>query len=131
MEVLSCGKVLSMALVSLEQLLQSLNSLNQGMALADAKNSKEKWAKFFYAFHSNTVPVRSNACNKGFHQKCSTGPKASSHDDQRKHEKCTKLQQNRLAAFSNCQLSGPTNSTPSQPQPVAFRNKLTVSSQSS
>ena len=120
MEVLSCGKVLSMALVSLEQLLQSLNSLNQGMALADAKNSKEKWAKFFYAFHSNTVPVRSNACNKGFYQKCSTGPKASSHDDQWKRKKCTKLHQNRLAAFSNCQLPGPTNSAPSQPQPVAF-----------
>ena len=38
-------------------------------------------AKYFAALHSITVPVRCNACNKGFHQKCSTGAKVSSHDD--------------------------------------------------
>ena len=72
--------------------LPSLNSLlNQGMSPADAKSSKEKCAKFFAALRSNIVPVRCNACNKGFYQKCSTGPKASTRDDQWKCEKCTKL----------------------------------------
>ena len=75
----------------------SLNSLlNQGMSLADAKNSKEKCAKCLAALRSNTVPVRCNVCNKGSHQKCSTGPKASTRDDLRKCEKCTQLQQNWL-----------------------------------
>ena len=54
----------------------SLHSLlTQGMSLADAKSSKEKCAKCLAALRSNTIPVRCNACKKGFHQKCSTGPK--------------------------------------------------------
>ena len=40
--------------------------------------------------------------------------------------KCTKLQQNRLAASANCQIPGPTNSTPSQLLPIAFWNKLKI-----
>ena len=105
----------------------SLNSfLNQGMSLADAKNSKEKCAKCFAALHSNTIPVRCNICKKGFHQKCSTGPKASTRDDLWNFEKCTKLQQNRLTVSTNCHLPKPTNSTPSQPLPVAVRSKLKI-----
>ena len=60
----------------------SLTSLlNQGLSLADAKNSKEKCAKCSTALRSNTVPVRCNVCSKGFHQKCSTGQKASTRDN--------------------------------------------------
>ena len=93
----------------------SLNSLvSQGMSLADAKSSKETCAKCSAALRSSTVPVRCNACNKGFHQKCSTGPKALTRDDQWKCDKCTKLQQNRLVASNTCQISGSTDSTPSQ-----------------
>ena len=55
--------------------------LNQGLSLADAKNSKEKCAKCATALHPNTVPVRCSVCSKGFHQKCSTGPKASTRDN--------------------------------------------------
>ena len=62
------------------------------MSLADAKNSQEKCAKCSAALCSNIVPVRYNECQIGFHQKCSTGPKASTRDDQWKCEKCTKLQ---------------------------------------
>ena len=94
------------------------------MSLADAKNSKEKCAKCFAALRSNIVPVRCNVYKKGFHKKCSTGRKALTRDDQWKCETCTKLKQNHLAASTNCQLSRPTNSTPSQPLPVASRNKL-------
>ena len=90
------------------------------MSLADAKNSKEKCTKCFAALHSNTVPVRCHACNKGFHQTCSSGPKALTHCDQWKCDKCTKLQENGLAASINCQLSGSSDSTPSQPQLVTF-----------
>ena len=64
--------------------------------------------------------------NKGFHQKCSTGPKASTRDNQWKCEKCTNLQQNRLSESTNCQLPNHTNSSPSQPLPVTFRNKLKI-----
>ena len=60
----------------------SLTSLlNQGLSLADAKNSKEKCAKCSAALRSNTGPVRCSVCSKGFHQKCSTGPKASTRDN--------------------------------------------------
>ena len=86
----------------------------------------KKTAKCFAALRSNTVPVRRKISRKGFHQKCSTSPKASNHDDQWKCEKCTKLQQNRLVAPTNCQLPGPTISTPSQPLPVAFWNKFKI-----
>ena len=96
------------------------------MSLADAKNSKEKCPKCSAALRSHIVPVRYNECQNGFHQKCSTGPKASTRDNQWKCEKCTKLQQNRLTASTNCQLPGPTNSTPSQPLPIAFQNKLKI-----
>ena len=70
--------------------------------------------------------MRCNTCNKGFHQKCSTGPKASTRNDQWKCDKYTKFKQNYLAASTNCQLSGSTNSTLSQPQPVTFQNKLKI-----
>ena len=102
----------------------SLKSLlNQGISLADAKSSK---GKCFAALHSNTVPERCNACNMGFHEKCSTGLKASTRDDQWKCDKCTKLQQNRLATFTNCQFSKSINLTRSQLQPVVFQNKLKI-----
>ena len=73
----------------------SLNSLlNQGLSMADAK---EKCAKCFAALRSNTVPVRCSVHAKGFHQKCSTGPKASTRDNQWKCETCINLQQNHRA----------------------------------
>ena len=73
----------------------SLTSLlNQGLFLADAKNSKEKCAKCSAALRSNTVPVRCSVCSKRFHQKCSTGPKASTRDNLWKCRKCTNIQQN-------------------------------------
>ena len=96
------------------------------MSLADAKNSKEKCAKCLAVLRSNTVPVRCNVCKKDFHQKCSTGPKASTRDNLWNCEKCTKLQQNRLAASTNCEPPGPTNSTPSQPLPAAVRRNLKI-----
>ena len=40
--------------------------------------------------------------------------------------KCSKLQQNRLSAFTNCQLPGATNSTLYQPLPAVVRNKLKI-----
>ena len=55
--------------------------LNQDLSLADAKSSKEKCAKCSAALSSNTVPVRGSVCSKGFHQKCSTGPKALTCDN--------------------------------------------------
>ena len=105
----------------------SLHSLlTQGISLADAKIYKEKCAKCFAALRSNTIPVRCNACKKGFHQKCSTGPKASTHDDLWKCEKCTKLQQTCLTTTTNCRLPEHTNSSPSQPLLVAVRNNLKI-----
>ena len=62
--------------------LSSNSLLNQYMSLADAKSSKEKCAKCFAVLHSNTVLVRCNTCNKDFHQKSSTAPKASTLADQ-------------------------------------------------
>ena len=79
-----------------------------------------------FCCRSNTVSVICNACKKGFHQKCSTGLKASTRDDQWKCEKCTKLQQTHLVASTNYQPPGRTNSTPSQPLSVAFQNKLKI-----
>ena len=90
----------------------SLTSLlNQGLSLADAKNLKEKCAKCSAALHSNTVPVRYSVCSKGFHQKCSTGPKASTRDNLWKCEKCTNIQQNCTSQSTN---RGPTNPLPNQ-----------------
>ena len=51
--------------------------LNQGLSLAEAEDIKEKCGKFSTTLRSNTVPVRYNRCNKGYHQKRRTGPKAS------------------------------------------------------
>ena len=62
--------------------------------MADAK---EKCAKCFAALRSNTVPVRCSVHAKGFHQKCSTGPKASTRDNQWKCETYINLQQNHRA----------------------------------
>ena len=73
----------------------SLTSLlNQGLSLADAKNLKEKCGKCSAALRSNTVPVKCSVCSKGFHQKRSTGPKASTRDNLWKCGKCTNIQQN-------------------------------------
>ena len=75
------------------------------------------------ALRSNTVPVRCSVCSKGFHQKCSTGPKASTRDNLWKCKKCTNIQQNCTSQSTN---RGPTNSLPSQPVPSATRNKLKI-----
>ena len=105
----------------------SLTSLlNQGLSLADAKNSEEKCAKCSAALRSNTVPVRCSVCSKGFHQKCSTGPKASTRDNLWKCGKCTNIEQNRTSESTNRVLPGPTNSLPSQPVPSTSRNKLKI-----
>ena len=105
----------------------SLKSLlDQGLSLADAKISKEKCVKCSAVLCSNTVPVRCSVCSKGFHQKCSTGPKASTRDSHWKCERCSILQQNRTSEFTDCQLPGSTNSFPSQPLPAASRNKLKI-----
>ena len=102
----------------------SLTSLlNQGLSLADAKNSKEKCAKCSAAQRSNTVPVGCSVCSKGLHQKYSTGPKASTRDNLWKCRKCTNIQQNCTSESTNC---GPTNSLPSQPVPSTTRNKLEI-----
>ena len=78
------------------------------------------------ALRSNTVPVRCSLCSKGFHQKCSTGPKALTHDSHWKCERCNNLQQNHTSASTYCQLPGSTNSSPSQPLPATSRNKLKI-----
>ena len=93
------------------------------MCLADAKSSKENCAKCSGALHSNTVPVRCSAYNNGFHQKCSTCPKASNCDDQWKRDTGIKVRQNQIAAFNVCQLPGSTNSTPSHSQLAASPDK--------
>ena len=102
----------------------SLTSLlNQGLSLADAKNLKEKCAKCSTALRSNTVPVRCSVCSKGFHQKCSTRPKASARNNLWKCEKCTNIQQNCTSKSAN---RDPTNSLPSQPVPSTTPNKLKI-----
>ena len=78
------------------------------------------------ALRSNTVPVRCSLCSKGFHRKCSTGPKALTHDSHWKCERCNNLQQNHTSASTYCQLPGSTNSSPSQPLPATSRNKLKI-----
>ena len=103
----------------------SLTSLlNQGLSVADAKNLKEKCAKCSAALRSNTLPVRYSVCSKGFHQECSTGPKASTCDNLLKCKKCTNIQQNCTSESTN---RGPTNSLPSQAVPSTTRNKLKIS----
>ena len=99
------------------------NLLNQVLSLADAKNLKEKCAKCSAALRSNTVPVRCSVCSKEFHQKCSTGPKASTRDNLWKCKECTNTQQNCSSQSTN---RGPTNSLPSQPVPSTTRNKLKI-----
>ena len=105
----------------------SLTSLlNQGLCLADAKNSKEKCAKCSAALRSNTVPVRCSVCSKGFHQKYSTGPKTSTRESLWKCEKCTNIQQSRETESTNRVLPGSPNSLPSEPVPTTSRNKLKI-----
>ena len=105
----------------------SLTSLlDQGMPLADAKNLKEKCPKCSAALRSNTVPVRCSVCSKGFHQKCSTGPKASTRDNLWKCEKGTNIQQKRTSESTNRVLPGSANSLPSQQVPTTLRNKLKI-----
>ena len=83
--------------------------LNQDLSLADAKSSKEKCAKCSATLRSNTVSVRCSVCSKEFHQKCSTGPKASTHDNYWKCEKCSNIQENLTSESTNCHLPGSTN----------------------
>ena len=83
--------------------------LNQGLSLADAKSSKEKCAKCSATLRSNTVSVRCSVCSKEFHQKCSTGPKASTHDNYWKCVKCSNIQENLTSESTNCHLPGSTN----------------------
>ena len=74
---------------------------------------------------SNTVLVRWNCCNKGYHQKCSTGPKASHQDINWNCDKCAKI----LLQSSSAKITqppAPTNITPSQQLPTQSRNKLTI-----
>ena len=105
----------------------SLTSLlNQGLSLADAKNSKEMCAKCSAALRSNTVLVRCSVCYKRFHQKCSTGSKASTRDNLWKCGKFTNIQENCTSESTNRVLPGPTNPLPSQPVPTTSQNKLTI-----
>ena len=105
----------------------SLKSLlNQGLSLADAKSSKEVFAKCSAALRSNTVQLICSVCIKRFHQKCGTGPNASTRDSQWKCETCTILQQTRTSESTNCQLPGTINSSPSQPLPITSQNKLNI-----
>ena len=62
--------------------------------------------------------------SKGYHQKCSTGPKTSNRDNHWKCEKCTNIQQNRTSESTNLQLPGSTNSSLSQPVSTTSWNKL-------
>ena len=96
------------------------------MPPADHKNFEKKCATCLAVLHSNTVSVRYNVCKKYFHQKCSTGPRALTRDNLWNCDKCSKLQQNLSTTSTNCQVPGPTNSTPSQPLPLAVCNKLKV-----
>ena len=95
-------------------------------SVADTKNSKEKCAKCSVALLSNTVPVRCSVCSKGFHQKCSTGRKASTRDNLWKCEKCTNIQQNRTSESTNRVLPGSTNSFLCRPAPTTLQNKLKI-----
>ena len=105
----------------------SLKSLlDQGLSLADAKISKEKCAKCSAALRSNTVPVRCSVCSKGVHQKCSTGPKASTRDSHWKCDRCNILRQNHASKSTDCQLPESTNSSPLEPLPSPSRNKLKI-----
>ena len=84
------------------------------------------FAKCSAALPSNTVQLRCSVCTKRFHQKCGTRPNASTRDSQWKCETCTILQQIRTSESTNCQLPGIINSSPSQPLPITFQNKLNI-----
>lgn len=99
---------------------------NQGMPAGGAKNFKKKCAKCSATLLSNTVPVRCSVRNKGFHQKCGTGPKASNSGDYWEFDTCTKFQQIWIDASNFYQLPASTNSIASQPQPATSRNKLKI-----
>ena len=73
---------------------------------------------------SNTVPVRCNCCNKGYHEKCSTGPKVSSRDINGNFNKCAKILQHSSSANIS-QLPAPTNTIPSQQLLTQSMDKLT------
>ena len=104
----------------------SLRSLlNQGLSLTEAKDIKEKCGKCSATLWSNTVPVRCNCCNKGFCQKCSTGPKAWSHDISWNCDKCAKILQ-QSSSVNITQLPAPTNTIPSLQLPTQSWDKLTI-----
>ena len=104
----------------------SKSLLNQGLSLAEAKDIKEKCGKCSATLQSNTVLVRCS--NKGFHQKCSTGPKASFRDNNWNCNKCAKiLQQSNSANIT--QLPTSTNTIPSQQLSAQSKDKLAIMQQ--
>ena len=104
----------------------SLRSLlNQGLSLTEAKDIKEKCGKCSATLWSNTVPVRCNRCNKGYCQKCSTVPKAWSHDISWNCDKCAKILQ-QSSSVKITQLPAPTNTIPSLQLPAQSWDKLTI-----
>ena len=86
---------------------------------------KEKCGKCSVTLQSNTVPVRCNRCNKSYHQKCSTGPKAPSRDINWTCDKCAKILQQSISADIT-QPPAPTNNTPSHHLPNQSWDKLTT-----
>ena len=81
----------------------SLKSLlDQGLSLVHPKISNEKCAKCSAALRSNSVPVRCRLCSKGFHQKCSTRPKASTRDSRWKCKRWNNLNQNHVSESTDC-----------------------------
>ena len=105
----------------------SLTSLlNQGLSLADAKNLKEKYVNCSAALRSNFVPLRCSVCSKGFHQKCSIRPKASTRKNFWNCKKSSNIQQNCTSDFTNRVPPDSSNSLPFQPVPSTLRNKLKI-----
>ena len=95
----------------------SLRSLvSQGLSLAEAKNIKENCGKCSVTLWSNTVHVSCYHCNKGHHQKCSTGPKGLPCDIDWNCNKCAKILQQSSSA-NIPQPPAPNNTTPSQKLP--------------
>ena len=99
--------------------------LNQGLSLAEAKDIKEKCGKFSTTLQSNTAPVRYNRCNKGYHQKCKTGPKATFCNINWNCNKFAKILQQSSSA-NITQLPAFTNVIPSQQLPAQSSGKLTI-----
>ena len=89
---------------------------SQGLSLAEAKNIKENCGKCSVTLWPNTVHVSCYHCNKGHHQKCSTGPKGLPCDIDWNCNKCAKILQQSSSA-NIPQPPAPTNTAPSQQLP--------------